>query len=669
MRKNILRIFGYTLLFFSLLACDGNAGNHPENNTFTITFNANGGSGGPGPVTATFGEAMPVITEAPTKADYHFNGYWDAASAGTMYYTADLVSTRNWDKKANAALYAQWSQIPFTTIIFNANNGYGTMQAQQIPENTSANLAANTFVWIGYQFEGWAESPNGTIAYTDGQNYAAAAGINTVILYAVWSDPPPPPAVSTDYSTVSLVQSTSTAQASNLTYAEILALTREAVKLAGGLGGIVKTGDTVVLKPNVIVTRYSWGGGSVIPELVNGICTDRRVIQAVAEIVREIVGPTGRIILMEGSGSGSSTNNFANLGYTKQNFVNVDDIIALEDEGTWVAPGDASGSTGYVTQVTLDDFAYTAPISGGRYSNAAGDYADYYRGDGVYYVNKKMLDADALICIPVVKQHWDAAVTGAIKNIAIGAAPPSVYGLGPGSAGRNGMVNHAAVDNFHGWIADYFSCLPADFVVMDGLQGLQRGPLPNGVSSEALLAQHQKNLRCILASKDSLAIDIVEANLMNWDYTTVPYFETLTAKGEVSKNGRVIPLRGNPQDIVVLGNVKLNDIRVDFEGTMSAGMPGDKISMANRTLPTITINSAAFSGSTLNLNLTLSTGANNNVVKIDVYIDGEYTASIKSGMNVVALDASGLAAGQHTIEVRAYTKYMYSQTATTTATL
>jgi uncharacterized protein (DUF362 family) len=476
-------------------------------------------------------------------------------------------------------------------------------------------------------------------------------------------------------SIVSIVQSTAVTQASDFTYNEILALTRQAIKLAGGLEGIVKKGDVVVLKPNVIVTNYFWGWGDVIPELANGVCTDRRVIQAVAEIVREIVGPSGKIMVIEGSGNGSSTVNFANLGYTLHNLANVDEIIALENEGTWAGPGDASGSMAYVRQIALDDFAYKPPISTGKYGSAAGNYSDYYKGDGKYWVNKKMLEADALICIPVVKQHWDAVVTGAIKNIAIGAAPPSVYGLNGTFAGRNGMVNHAAVANFHGWIADYFSCLPADFVVMDGLQGLQNGPLPHDASSEASLAQHQKNLRCILASKDPLAIDIVEANLMNWDYTTVPYFSTLTAKGQVpargetgKPNGRKIPLRGNPQDIVVLGNVKVDDVRADFEGTMSPMMPGDKISATKKTKPAVTINSAAFSGPNLNLDLTLSTGADTNVVKIDVYVDGEYAASFKSDMTSAALDASRLTRGSHRIEVRAYTSYMYSATAVATAT-
>jgi uncharacterized protein (DUF362 family) len=462
-------------------------------------------------------------------------------------------------------------------------------------------------------------------------------------------------------SVVSLVQSSAVTQASDFTYPEILALTREAITLAGGLNDIIKRGDTVVLKPNVITTVWNWGvGGSSVPELVNGVCTDRRVIQAVAEIVREIVGPAGKILVIEGSGKGSTEAHFENLGYTKANLVNVDEIIALENEGAWAGAGNASGSTDYVTQVTLENFAYNR-------ASGTGAYLRYYKNDGKYYVNKKMYEADALISIPVVKNHWNAVVTGAIKNISIGGAPPRIYGNAGNDIGRNNMVNHASV-NLHDWIADYFSCVPADFVVMDGLQGLQNGPLPNANNS-ASLAAHQKNLRCILASKDALAIDVVEANITGWDYSTVPYLVKLNEKGQVGgkPNGRVIQLRGNPKDIIVLGNKTVDDVRGSYAGSMGAGNTGSRISQADQAKPTVTINSAVFSGSTLTMEMELSNERHNNVVKVDIYIDGAYRASFNTGMSNISLEVPNVAAGSRVVEVRAFTKFMYSTTAHTLA--
>ncbi|MDR2575326.1 MAG: DUF362 domain-containing protein [Treponema sp.] len=567
-----------------------------EESTYTISFDNTGGTGGQtATVTATYGKPMPPIAAVPTPvtAGDTFTGYWDAASGGKKYYNADKTSASNWDKEADATLYAQFTSTP--------------IEPTQV-----------------------------------------------------------------EPSIVSLVQSTTVTQAANFTYAEIKSMVTEAVRLAGGLEGIIKAGDTVVLKPNVIVTNYSWNtSASVIPVTVNGVCTDWRVVQATAELVREIVGAkgaagAGRILVIEGSGKGSTATNFTNIGYTTTNLSAVDEIIALDNEGVWVGAGDATGNqASYVTAVQLDNYLYkTAP---------SGNYASYFK-NGTYYINKKMYEADAVICLPVVKNHWNAVVTGAIKNISIGAAPPRVYGISGTDIGRNNMINHNTVE-FHQWIADYFSCIPADFVVMDGLQGLQKGPLPGGSSEAAALTPNQKNLRSILASKDALAIDTVETNIINWDYTTVKYLSFLNQRGEVgTKPGKPkITLRGDPKDIVVLGNKKVDDLRTTFNGESSMGgeapmAGGVKLTQAQLTKPTVTINSAAFSGVNLNLNLTLSSGANNNVVKIDVYIDGTYKKSFNTDMVNVSLDASSLAAGSHNIEVRAFTKFMSGATASTTAT-
>ncbi|MCL2155884.1 MAG: SUMF1/EgtB/PvdO family nonheme iron enzyme [Leptospirales bacterium] len=78
------------------------------NNTYTITFDANGGSGVPPSVTATYGSPMPAITTVPTQAGHAFIGYFDAKTGGTMYYYSNLTSARNWDKADNATLYARW---------------------------------------------------------------------------------------------------------------------------------------------------------------------------------------------------------------------------------------------------------------------------------------------------------------------------------------------------------------------------------------------------------------------------------------------------------------------------------------------------------------------------------------------------------------------------------
>lgn len=84
-------------------------------NTYTVTLDANGGSGGTATVTATFGAAMPTAT-MPTRTNWDFAGYYDinAASGGNQYYTSDGSSARSWDKTEATTLYARWTQNSIT---------------------------------------------------------------------------------------------------------------------------------------------------------------------------------------------------------------------------------------------------------------------------------------------------------------------------------------------------------------------------------------------------------------------------------------------------------------------------------------------------------------------------------------------------------------------------
>ena len=78
--------------------------------TYEVTLNDNGGSGGSGTITATYGSPMPAIT-LPTRTGYTFNGYWTGKTTqSTQYYDANGNSLKNWDKAGNTTtLYALWT--------------------------------------------------------------------------------------------------------------------------------------------------------------------------------------------------------------------------------------------------------------------------------------------------------------------------------------------------------------------------------------------------------------------------------------------------------------------------------------------------------------------------------------------------------------------------------
>jgi hypothetical protein len=276
-----------------------------------------------------------------------------------------------------------------------------------------------------------------------------------------------------------------------------------------------------------------------------------------------------------------------------------------------------------------------------------------------------MYEADVIINLPVLKNHWDAVITSAIKNIGIGAAPPRIYGLNAANVGRNNMVNHGTL-GLHQWIADYYAVLPAHFTIVDALQGLQRGPLPGGSNETMALTPNQKNMRSILASRDGLAVDVVQANIMNFDYSNIPYLTFLTERGHVGTHPDrpVLPVIGDPRDIIVLGNISVDDIRENFEGnTPVTPNTGRRLTSADLVQPAISIISASFSGENLYLDLDVSA----NTVKVDVFIDGIYAGSVNNNLSGITINTSQFPGGSRVITVRSYTRFMRHNAAFITA--
>ena len=156
-------------------------------NTYNVTFDLCGGAGGDSNVQATYGSAMPAIT-VPALAGYQFAGYYDQAEGGTKYYNADGSSAADWNKAGDTTLYAHWTANSYQ-VIFNANGGSGSMDAEEFVYGVEKQLSTNSFTKTGYAFVGWStEEIAGDIIYTDG---ASVSSLTTeqggnVNLYAVW---------------------------------------------------------------------------------------------------------------------------------------------------------------------------------------------------------------------------------------------------------------------------------------------------------------------------------------------------------------------------------------------------------------------------------------------------------------------------------------------------
>ena len=73
-------------------------------NTYTVSYNANGGSGAPSSQTKTYGVALTLSSTIPTRTNYNFLGWGTSASSTTATYSAGGSYTNN----AAITLYAVW---------------------------------------------------------------------------------------------------------------------------------------------------------------------------------------------------------------------------------------------------------------------------------------------------------------------------------------------------------------------------------------------------------------------------------------------------------------------------------------------------------------------------------------------------------------------------------
>ena len=110
-------------------------------------------------------------------------------------YTTTFI---NWSDPANVVnadkeLIAYFNQTanPYT-IVFNKNatDATGSMSDQDMTYDLPANLNLNEYTRTGYTFAGWAESTDGSVVYTDGEEVVNLATTGSKILYAKWNANP-----------------------------------------------------------------------------------------------------------------------------------------------------------------------------------------------------------------------------------------------------------------------------------------------------------------------------------------------------------------------------------------------------------------------------------------------------------------------------------------------
>lgn len=151
----------------------------PAKTSYTVSYNANGGSGAPSSQTKWHGETLTLSSATPTRTGYTFAG-WNTKSDGTG---TNYAKGGSFTANANTTLYAKWT-LNSWTVSYNANGGSGSVSSQTKYYGQALTLASSGFTKTYYTLDGWATSASGGIAYALGASYT---GNGALALYAHWA--------------------------------------------------------------------------------------------------------------------------------------------------------------------------------------------------------------------------------------------------------------------------------------------------------------------------------------------------------------------------------------------------------------------------------------------------------------------------------------------------
>lgn len=152
-----------------------------ETGEYTVSYNANGGSGEPANQTKVHGTDLRLSYTQPTRTGHSFLGWATSASGGVQYSPGSLYKSN-----APITLYAQWEPNKYT-ITYHANGGDSSSLPAQQTKTYGNNVVLSSTIptRTGYSFVKWnTSSGGGGTSYSPGGTYSTNA---SVTLYAIWT--------------------------------------------------------------------------------------------------------------------------------------------------------------------------------------------------------------------------------------------------------------------------------------------------------------------------------------------------------------------------------------------------------------------------------------------------------------------------------------------------
>ncbi len=410
--------------------------------------------------------------------------------------------------------------------------------------------------------------------------------------------------------------------------AEVESMVQEAVGLAGGLDDLIDPGDQVVIKLNLVQTGFYPG---------DGVTSDPRVARAVVRMCQS--AGAGEVIMADGTGGGIYGRQVTKYALRDSGYDSNMDMI---DDETGVQLMDLNDSGGIdvfdpnkVTEVNIPNGVIRTH----------------------YWVPNIILNCDVLISIPLIKNHWNTGMTGALKN-RIGCAPGDIYHGGGGDHSKQGIAH--SVDYFprnvtgdvypvppstsdgnmicQYTVVDLNLVRPNDFVVMDGLVGNTDGPIGDDHPIPFM--------GLIVAGRDSVAIDAVECLLIGYSHHFIDHIAWANQRELGTSDTAYIRVFGE----------RLMDVRRNFP---TSHPPVQFTSRADSTPPVITLLTPADGASVAGQAVITVEGTDNGirgVVQARLSVDGEFVEAIPGPADSYTFnwDTTSLDPGLYDVTVSLY---------------
>jgi len=222
-------------------------------NTYTVTFNANGGTVTPTSARTGDGLTIEYLPEPSRTGSYVFNGWFTSATGGEQV-------TEYREYTANTTIYAQWSLI--CTVTFNANGG--TVATESGTTGAGGRLASLPVpTKSGEAFNGWYTAAAGGTQVTTSTAFSS----NTTV-YAQWV----PVYTVTFNANGGTVTSASGVTGAGRKLASLPTPTRDGYTFNGwytaAAGGTEVTTSTVFEANAVIYARWTYTSAAASPDRV-----------------------------------------------------------------------------------------------------------------------------------------------------------------------------------------------------------------------------------------------------------------------------------------------------------------------------------------------------------------------------------------------------------------